>query len=46
MANLESNFAIAIMGMTIVCIVLIGFPITFMIAKGLGIKSKKINPHT
>jgi hypothetical protein len=40
MANIQSNFAIAIIGMVIVCIVLMGFPITFILAKGLQNKKK------
>jgi hypothetical protein len=31
MADIENNFAIAILGMTIVCIILIGFPLAFML---------------
>jgi hypothetical protein len=45
MPDLESNFVIAITGMTIVCIVLIGFPLTLMLAKGVRERKGKRNLH-
>lgn len=45
MADIESNFAITIIGMTIVYIVLMGLPIGYMLAKSFGLK-RKINPPT
>jgi hypothetical protein len=39
-ADLESNFAIAITCMTIVCVILVGFPLACMLANTFRIKRK------
>jgi hypothetical protein len=40
MPDLETNFAIAIIGMTIFCIVLVGVPMVFMLAKTFRLRRK------
>jgi len=41
MADIQTNFAIAIVGMTIFCIILIGFPLAFMLTDSFREKKKK-----
>lgn len=40
MPDLDTNFAIAIIGMTIFCIVLVGVPMVFMLAKTFRLRRK------
>jgi hypothetical protein len=40
MPDLQTNFAVAIIGMTIVCIVLIGVPLGLMLGKAFRLKRK------
>jgi hypothetical protein len=40
MADIESNFATAIIGMTIVCIILIGFPLAFMLSDSFRMRRR------
>lgn len=40
MPDLQTNFAVAIIGMTIFCIVLIGIPLGFMLGKTFKLKRK------
>jgi hypothetical protein len=44
MADIESNFATAIIGMTVVCIILIGFPLAFMLSNFFRIRRRTIVP--
>jgi hypothetical protein len=40
MPDLETNFAILIIGMTVFCIILVGVPLVFMLGKTLRLRSK------
>jgi hypothetical protein len=40
MADIESNLATAIIGMTIICIILIGFPLVFMLSNSFRIRRR------
>ena len=44
MANIQSNFAIAITSMVIVCIILTGFPLACMLANSF--RRRKANPSS
>jgi hypothetical protein len=39
-SDIQTNFAIAIIGMTIVCIIFIGFPLAFMLANSFRMRRK------
>ena len=41
MADIQTNFAIAIIGMTIVCIILIGFPLAFMLGNSFRMRRRR-----
>jgi ABC-type spermidine/putrescine transport system permease subunit II len=40
MADIQTNFAIAIIGMTIVCVILMGIPIAFMLANSFRMRRR------
>ena len=40
MADIQTNFAIAIIGMTIFCIILIWFPLAFMLADSFRMRRR------
>jgi hypothetical protein len=40
MPDLETNFAIAIIGMTVFCIILVGVPLAFMLANSFMMRKR------
>jgi hypothetical protein len=43
MADIESNFATAIISMTVVCIILTGFPLAFMLSNSFRIRRTNVS---
>jgi hypothetical protein len=41
LADIQTNFAIAIVGMTIFCIILIGFPLAFMLTDSFRMRRRR-----